>query len=281
MTKNTPKSSPITISSYNTCLNIKQPRKTQRAPKSCTFCAKRKIRCSKTIPCNSCIKRGTPHLCTREVVLVKGIIKNANNERRIEQPNFKQHQMKRTRSRRPRVVRENSFKSQSSYSSQNHTTTSSNATSPNLSPTESDFEMSNIFCNWDSNIKDKQKYKSFDDQITDTIVKKEQFQQSITGINLDIMSSISLDNSNINTCSSYSEIQSNINNNFIISKSESMLTSSSTSTSSFNSSDDSLINNDAKFAYLQVPNSPKSFNRLFPSFLNDIIISSDHNINYM
>lgn len=51
-------------------------RKSQRIPKTCTSCAKKKIKCNKVIPCKPCIERGEAHLCAREVVLVKGLIHN-------------------------------------------------------------------------------------------------------------------------------------------------------------------------------------------------------------
>lgn len=47
-------------------------RKTQRAPKSCFSCAKRKVRCDKAVPCSTCIRRGAADTCTRETVLVRG-----------------------------------------------------------------------------------------------------------------------------------------------------------------------------------------------------------------
>lgn len=51
-------------------------RKTQRVPKTCTSCARKKIKCDKVIPCHPCIERGEAHLCAREVVLVKGLMRN-------------------------------------------------------------------------------------------------------------------------------------------------------------------------------------------------------------
>ncbi|ETS82428.1 hypothetical protein PFICI_04304 [Pestalotiopsis fici W106-1] len=49
-------------------------RSTQRAPKSCTACYARKIKCSKELPCRQCVRRGVPTECRREVVRVKGRI---------------------------------------------------------------------------------------------------------------------------------------------------------------------------------------------------------------
>lgn len=49
-------------------------RSTQRPPKSCTQCTRRKVRCSKTIPCRQCIHRKLEQLCSREVVNVNGKI---------------------------------------------------------------------------------------------------------------------------------------------------------------------------------------------------------------
>lgn len=47
-------------------------------PKTCTSCARKKIKCDKVIPCRPCIERGEAHLCAREVVLVKGMIRNVD-----------------------------------------------------------------------------------------------------------------------------------------------------------------------------------------------------------
>nr|KIR82928.1 hypothetical protein I308_06759 [Cryptococcus tetragattii IND107] len=47
-------------------------RRTQRAPTSCLQCTKRKIRCSRTVPCSQCVGRAEGHRCCRELVLVKG-----------------------------------------------------------------------------------------------------------------------------------------------------------------------------------------------------------------
>ncbi|KAI0144830.1 fungal-specific transcription factor domain-containing protein [Pestalotiopsis sp. NC0098] len=49
-------------------------RSTQRAPKSCTACYAKKIKCSKELPCRQCVRRGVPTECRREVVRVKGRI---------------------------------------------------------------------------------------------------------------------------------------------------------------------------------------------------------------
>lgn len=62
-------------------------RKSQRIPKACTACTRRKIKCDKVIPCMACRERHEPHLCAREVVLVKGSIRNIDlaNESNIPQ----------------------------------------------------------------------------------------------------------------------------------------------------------------------------------------------------
>jgi len=48
-----------------------QPRVTQRAPKSCTECTRRRIKCTKDVPCRPCIARGQRAECRREVVLLR------------------------------------------------------------------------------------------------------------------------------------------------------------------------------------------------------------------
>ncbi|KAF1923823.1 uncharacterized protein M421DRAFT_74518, partial [Didymella exigua CBS 183.55] len=53
-------------------------RSTQRAPMSCTLCASRKVKCSKTIPCQACLSRGTAADCKREVVMVRGRVRTAD-----------------------------------------------------------------------------------------------------------------------------------------------------------------------------------------------------------
>lgn len=47
-----------------------QRRITQRAPQSCVYCSRRKLRCSKTIPCTNCIERGIQVRCHREAVIL-------------------------------------------------------------------------------------------------------------------------------------------------------------------------------------------------------------------
>ncbi|KAH8900421.1 hypothetical protein GQ53DRAFT_675121 [Thozetella sp. PMI_491] len=47
-----------------------EKRITQRAPQSCVYCTRRKLRCSKTIPCSNCIERGLQERCHREAVIL-------------------------------------------------------------------------------------------------------------------------------------------------------------------------------------------------------------------
>ena len=54
--------------------SVQKPRKTQRAPKSCYQCSKKRVKCNKQIPCQNCIKRGQE--CFQEAVIVKGVILN-------------------------------------------------------------------------------------------------------------------------------------------------------------------------------------------------------------
>lgn len=46
------------------------PRVSQRAPLSCYPCSKRKMRCSKTVPCFHCVRRQIPEQCVREAVIL-------------------------------------------------------------------------------------------------------------------------------------------------------------------------------------------------------------------
>jgi hypothetical protein len=47
-------------------------RTTQRVPRSCTACTSRKVKCDKSMPCGTCIRRGHPETCMRELVIVRG-----------------------------------------------------------------------------------------------------------------------------------------------------------------------------------------------------------------
>ncbi|KAL7421260.1 hypothetical protein Q5752_004145 [Cryptotrichosporon argae] len=51
-------------------------RVTQRPSYSCSFCTSRKIRCSKTVPCDTCIRRGHPETCERKASIVRGRVVN-------------------------------------------------------------------------------------------------------------------------------------------------------------------------------------------------------------
>lgn len=48
-------------------------RVTQRAPKSCVYCSRRKLRCSKNIPCTNCVDRGIQVRCHREAVTLSSL----------------------------------------------------------------------------------------------------------------------------------------------------------------------------------------------------------------
>ncbi|TVY35416.1 hypothetical protein LOCC1_G007830 [Lachnellula occidentalis] len=47
-------------------------RSTQRPPRSCKTCARRRVRCDRKIPCRGCVSRGLELTCERETVRVKG-----------------------------------------------------------------------------------------------------------------------------------------------------------------------------------------------------------------
>lgn len=59
-----------TISVLETEAPTPAKRVSQRAPQSCVFCARRKLRCSKTIPCSNCAERGIDARCHREAVVL-------------------------------------------------------------------------------------------------------------------------------------------------------------------------------------------------------------------
>ncbi|GME74044.1 unnamed protein product [Ambrosiozyma monospora] len=54
-----------------------QPRRTNRLSKSCYSCRKRKVKCNFEIPCDRCIARNRAHLCSKEPIIVDGLILNA------------------------------------------------------------------------------------------------------------------------------------------------------------------------------------------------------------
>jgi hypothetical protein len=51
-------------------MSTTQDRVSQRAPRSCQPCSRRKLRCSKQIPCSACVSRGVPDDCCRESVIL-------------------------------------------------------------------------------------------------------------------------------------------------------------------------------------------------------------------
>ncbi|KAF7543074.1 hypothetical protein G7Z17_g11043 [Cylindrodendrum hubeiense] len=55
------------------------PRNTQRAPRSCRSCASRKVKCDKHIPCSKCVRRGDAESCSREMVMVRGMVTSAKD----------------------------------------------------------------------------------------------------------------------------------------------------------------------------------------------------------
>ncbi|GAA5885024.1 hypothetical protein JCM6882_007196 [Rhodosporidiobolus microsporus] len=64
------------------------PRKTQRAPVSCSYCAQRKVKCEKVFPCKRCIQKGIADSCKREVVQVKGKVVGGQNDEAIARRQF-------------------------------------------------------------------------------------------------------------------------------------------------------------------------------------------------
>lgn len=59
----------------------KSVRTTQRAPQSCQRCSTKKMRCSKTIPCEPCIDLGLAQQCRREQVILTKQIRNQQRHR--------------------------------------------------------------------------------------------------------------------------------------------------------------------------------------------------------
>jgi hypothetical protein len=57
-------------------------RVTQRAPQSCQRCSSKKMRCSKTVPCETCVGQGLAAQCRRETVIITKHIRGAQKHRR-------------------------------------------------------------------------------------------------------------------------------------------------------------------------------------------------------
>ncbi|GAA5829041.1 hypothetical protein JCM11251_004105 [Rhodosporidiobolus azoricus] len=64
------------------------PRRTQRAPVSCSYCAQRKVKCEKVFPCKRCITKGIADQCKREIVEVKGKVVGGQNDEAIAKRQF-------------------------------------------------------------------------------------------------------------------------------------------------------------------------------------------------
>lgn len=66
-------------------------RVSQRAPASCKQCTRRKVKCSKQIPCAACIARGAAEECSRETVVLSKqanpTLRKTRRRRRISEPN--------------------------------------------------------------------------------------------------------------------------------------------------------------------------------------------------
>ncbi|KAK7211584.1 hypothetical protein V2G26_018762 [Clonostachys chloroleuca] len=66
-------------------------RVSQRAPASCKQCTRRKVKCSKQIPCAACIARGAAEECSRETVVLSKqanpTLRKTRRQRRISEPN--------------------------------------------------------------------------------------------------------------------------------------------------------------------------------------------------
>lgn len=64
-------------------------KRSQRPTWSCTECARRKIKCDKKVPCQSCIKRNAGHLCTLDHEQMQTPIKSPSYP--IQYPSFYHH----------------------------------------------------------------------------------------------------------------------------------------------------------------------------------------------
>lgn len=63
-------------------------RVTQRAPQACQRCSAKKMRCSKTVPCDECISQGMAVQCRREGVIVTKQIRSAKaQQQRLKRSN--------------------------------------------------------------------------------------------------------------------------------------------------------------------------------------------------
>ncbi|CDK26970.1 unnamed protein product [Kuraishia capsulata CBS 1993] len=60
----------------------------KRAPRACENCSKRKVKCDKKIPCQTCVSRGLSHSCGREMVIVRNILLNYPGSKSLEEENM-------------------------------------------------------------------------------------------------------------------------------------------------------------------------------------------------
>ncbi|KAG7848199.1 hypothetical protein KL941_002378 [Ogataea angusta] len=67
-----------------TRLDVTKLRRTTRISKTCLSCKKRKVKCNFEVPCDKCIARNKGHLCSREPVIVDGVVINAGDEKLVE-----------------------------------------------------------------------------------------------------------------------------------------------------------------------------------------------------
>lgn len=61
-----------------------EARVTQRAPQSCQRCSAKKLRCSKTVPCDQCLKLGIDAECRREPVIVSKKVRAPRRTKKAE-----------------------------------------------------------------------------------------------------------------------------------------------------------------------------------------------------
>ncbi|KAH3662302.1 hypothetical protein OGAPHI_005552 [Ogataea philodendri] len=61
-------------------VDVTKLRRTTRISKTCLSCKRRKVKCNYEVPCDKCIARNRGHLCSREPIIVDGMVINGGND---------------------------------------------------------------------------------------------------------------------------------------------------------------------------------------------------------